>query len=152
MESKMQIRNGVQVIVTMPAPNTVKRGNNPVSGALRSPAPNSIRAQNQRNKRERSMSKLMNCKSVDKFDFVKVEHPKMQKTIPQRRLLSVGEIRAWIRAGAEIHVDPWKHTREIVYRNRILGSCTQADVVSLVKDGVAERYPVLHGFYVYRCK
>lgn len=128
---------------------TVKRGRNNISRVLADREPRGPRAQYQNNKHLQSMSKLMNCKTVDKFDYG--EHPNYPKAKPQRkRKLSRAELRSWMQAGAEIRVDKWAFVRNVVYQNHILGTCTDADLVALTEAGYMQPFDAPHGTVVYR--
>lgn len=150
MTSTMTQKGKVQIICTMPDRYRPQRGYNQATEKLRSTIPSDHLADYYQNKHERSVSKLMNCKSVDKFDYVKGRPDSPKPPKKQLRVLKRTEVQAWLQAGGEIQVDPWKFTRKIVFRNHVQGQCTHADLVAMVKIGVAKPIERPHGYVVYK--
>lgn len=152
MEMNVHTTGNAQIICTMPERFTPKQGKNPVSDSLRDrPWLDSTRPKYQKRdyKRTRSLTRAMNCKTVDKFDAG--THPDYPKAkLPSLRRISRGEIRSLCLAGAEIHYDPWAFTRKIIYNGHIMGACTMADIESLVQAKIVHQIPGQHGTRIYR--
>nr|DAH36786.1 MAG TPA: hypothetical protein [Caudoviricetes sp.] len=153
METTMKQNGNVQVICTMPSRYVPKRGVNQVTEALRDNKRldnSGIKYHKREWKKTGKLSKMMDCKQVDKFDEgTHPEYPKRKSNGP--RAMKRGEARAWCQAGAEIQYDPWNFVRKVVYQNKILGTVSRADVQSLMKDGVVRPMFDQHGHIKY-CK
>lgn len=149
MVSTMTQKGKVQIICTLPDRYQPQRGYNQATEKLRSVIPSGS-SEYWHNKHERSMSKLMNCKTVDKFDYVKGRPDSPKPPKKTLRPLKRNEVQAWLQAGGEIQVDPWKFTRKIVFRNHVQGKCTDADIAAMVKIGIAKPVSQPHGYVVYR--
>lgn len=111
-------------------------------------------AEQRRTKRDRSLARLMNCKTIDKFDFVpwkeRQDRPKTQRpTMEVCPKLRRDSVQALVMAGAEIYVDPWKHERKVVYRGYTKGHCGFDDIAALVRDGVIQKIALPNGFFKY---
>lgn len=111
-------------------------------------------AEQRRASRNRSLSRLMNCKTIDKFDYVprkeQQNRPKTQK--PTQEVcpkLKRDSVRALVMAGAEIYVDPWKHERKVIYNGYTKGQCGFDDIAALVRDGLIEKIPLPNGYFKY---
>lgn len=144
-----------------------KRGRNSVSVALatavHTPDGKTIfqkevyrnsRIEQKRVKRDRDLARLMNCKTVDKFDYVpkkeQQNRPQMPKPTPVVcPKLKRDSVQALVMAGAEIYVDPWKHERQVIYNSYIKGHCGFDDIAALVRDGLIEKIPLPNGFFKY---
>lgn len=150
-----------QIICTTPERYMRGHGNNPVTEKLSDYRPMANRNKElRRHKRDKSISRLMNCKTVDKFDapprgalrnadYVKgrPDNPK----VPQNtaRLLKPSDVQAWVQAGAEIHVDPWRFEYKIMYHDTVKGHCRYGDIVDLCNAGLIQKIRLQHGYEKY---
>lgn len=151
MPTTMVQHGNVQFLFTCPDNVCAKRGVNPVTDELRDRerVDNSpMKYQRIVHKKTRAFNKLMNCKTVEKFDSgTHEEYPKahFKRLRPMRR----EEVRAWIQAGAEIQADPWSFVRKIVYQNRVLGSCSDGDIKFLMRSGLVQQIQDRNGSMKY---
>lgn len=143
---------------TKPKPKT---GKNPVSVSLatavhtrdggtifQKPIYSNVWAEQRDLKNQRTVSRLMNCKTVDKFDYG--EHPAYPKPeVEVCRKLERNTVIVFIQAGGEIHVDPWKHERKIIYKGAVQGQCGFDDVAALIRDGIVKRESLPNGYFKY---
>ena len=151
MEMNIKQRGNVQIIYTFPDGYTPKRGHNQATEALRDRErveKSPIKYQKIVQKKNRSFNKLMNCKTVDKFDHgTHPDYPKAKSNT--LRAMKRGEVKAYCLAGAEIQYDPWTFVRKVVYQNRVLGSCSKSDIETLVRDGVVHQVYDQNGHLKY---
>ncbi len=142
MSLSVHINDGKMLICNVPSSN-VKRGKElPIIRALdpnprvdRSP----VKYQKIAHKKNQNFNSLMDCKHIDKFDHG--THPDYPKAKPEHvRLMTRGEIRAYIMAGAEIQYDRQHFQRRVYFQNRLLGSCTMADINALLQEGLIREY------------
>lgn len=113
-----------------------------------------LNAELRRAKQEHSLARLMNCKTIDKFDYVprkeQQNRSRMQKpTLEVCPKLKRESVRVLVMAGAEIYVDPWKHERKVIYNGYTKGSCGFDDIAALVRDGFIQKVPLPNGYFKY---
>lgn len=100
-------------------------------------------------KKTQSVKRLMNCKSIDKFD--RGTHPEYPKAKPDAlRRMKLAEVRSYCLAGAVIQYDQWTFQRKVVFENSILGSCTKGDIDALIREGIVKPEPIENGHIQYR--
>lgn len=112
------------------------------------------RIEQKRAKHERSLSRLMNCKTIDKFDFVprkeQQNRPERPKPAPEVcTKLKRESVQALVMAGAEIYVDPWAHERKVIYNGYIKGHCGFDDIAALVRDDLIRKIELSNGYFKY---
>lgn len=172
MESTMRIVDGRQIIITCPARfesrnqsanqyanqkrdivvNGVRykasdpsKRLNPAPSVDRSP----IKFQKIAGRKEKSFRKLMNCKSVDKFD--EGTHADYQKANRKGlRQMTIGEVRAYCLAGAVITYDQWNFQRKVVFGSQVIGSCTKRVIDALVASGIVHETYTKNGGRCYQ--
>lgn len=142
MGLSVQINDGKMLICNLPSSN-VKRGRElPIIRAL-DPHPSVDRSplkfQKSVHKKNQDFKSLMDCKHIDKFDRG-THKANRDARINAPRLMSRGEVRAYILAGAEIQYDRQQGQRRVYFQNRLLGSCTMADIASFIRDGLVREY------------
>ncbi|MDD6530629.1 MAG: hypothetical protein PUF41_11690 [Prevotella copri] len=118
---------------------------NPAPSVDRSP----LKFQKIAGRKEKSFRKLMNCKSVDKFD--EGTHANYQKAkFNGLRQMTIREVRAYCLAGAVITYDHWNFQRKVVFKNQVLGSCTKSVIDALVSAGVVHESITENGGRCYQ--
>lgn len=145
------IQNGnQQIICTTPERYMRGRGDNPVTERLSDYRPMANRNKElRRHKRDKSISRLMNCKTVDKFAYVKGRPDSPKAPQNTARLLKLSDVQAWIQSGAEIHVDPWRFEYKIMYHDMVKGQCRYGDIVDLCNAGLIQKVRLQHGYEKY---
>ena len=118
---------------------------NPVPSVDRSP----LKFQKIARRKDKSFRKLMNCKSVDKFDEGTHANYK-SATCKGLRRMSLSEVRAYCLAGAVITYDCWTFERKIVFGNHVIGACTKSVIDALVSDGVVHESITENGGRCYQ--
>lgn len=132
--------NGVQYRASDPSKRL-----NPVPSVDHSP----LKFQKIAGRKEKSFRKLMNCKSVDKFD--EGTHANYQKAkFNGLRQMTIREVRAYCLAGAVITYDQWNFQRKVVFKNQVLGSCTKSVIDALVSAGVVHESYTENGGLCYQ--
>lgn len=118
---------------------------NPMPSVDRSP----LKFQKIAGRKDKSFRKLMNCKTVDKFDEGTHANYKSANCQGLRRM-SISEVRAYCLAGAVITYDHWTFERKIVFENHVIGSCTKSVIDALVASGVVHETITVNGGRCYQ--
>ena len=118
---------------------------NPMPSVDRSP----LKFQKIAGRKDKSFRKLMNCKTVDKFDDG--NHANYSKAkFNGLRQMTIREVRAYCLAGAVIVYDQWNFQRKVVFGNQVLGSCTKSVIDALVSSGVVHEAYTENGGRCYQ--
>lgn len=138
-----------QIISTTPGRYQRGRGQNPVTEKLSDYKPGNNRKKELNwHRRDKSLSRLMNCRTVDKFDYVDTkDRPKTQKSKQSGlHLMQYKDVKTWMQAGAEIHADPWRFEYKIMFRDQVKGQCRYGDIIALLNAGQAQKIRLPHGY------